>query len=379
MNILVIGNGFDLAHNLPTKYGDFLLFIKCFKEYTHTQSLPEVIAHENERAFYAFSDHLNQTNPELYNEMKTLTDGNVWLDYFISIFESRNKEGKDGWIDFESEIALIVQTLDECRETLLGQFEAGKDLGKLEAWQFKRLKPLFFCDESDKAYESHEFSPLFLYCSKKRLLDALNNLIRCLEIYLGEYVQSLPISQLKDIENLQIDNVLSFNYTNTAERLYARKDGKSLDFDYIHGKANVHGSVEECNLVLGIDEYLPVGKKDSDNEYIEFKKFYQRIYKATGSHYIDWVDQYRENRQRFKKGPVSQMNIYIYGHSLDVTDKDILRNLILEEGTVTTVYYYDKNDLGKKIANLVKVIGEAELIKRTDGRRATIIFQETAK
>lgn len=27
MNILVIGNGFDLAHGLPTKYGDFLDFI----------------------------------------------------------------------------------------------------------------------------------------------------------------------------------------------------------------------------------------------------------------------------------------------------------------------------------------------------------------
>ena len=27
MNILVIGNGFDLAHNLPTSYKDFLGFI----------------------------------------------------------------------------------------------------------------------------------------------------------------------------------------------------------------------------------------------------------------------------------------------------------------------------------------------------------------
>ena len=26
MNILVIGNGFDLAHELPTKYTDFLKF-----------------------------------------------------------------------------------------------------------------------------------------------------------------------------------------------------------------------------------------------------------------------------------------------------------------------------------------------------------------
>ena len=32
MNILVIGNGFDLAHGLPTKYGDFLEFIKVIRQ-----------------------------------------------------------------------------------------------------------------------------------------------------------------------------------------------------------------------------------------------------------------------------------------------------------------------------------------------------------
>ena len=36
MNILVVGNGFDLAHGLPTKYSDFLDFVKildnCSKE-----------------------------------------------------------------------------------------------------------------------------------------------------------------------------------------------------------------------------------------------------------------------------------------------------------------------------------------------------------
>ena len=44
MNILIIGNGFDLAHQLPTKYTDFLNFMKfinriesfhgTFKEFT---------------------------------------------------------------------------------------------------------------------------------------------------------------------------------------------------------------------------------------------------------------------------------------------------------------------------------------------------------
>lgn len=30
MNILVIGNGFDIAHGLPTKYGDFLNYVQAF-------------------------------------------------------------------------------------------------------------------------------------------------------------------------------------------------------------------------------------------------------------------------------------------------------------------------------------------------------------
>lgn len=33
MNILVIGNGFDLAHRLPTTYKDFLEFASVFRKY----------------------------------------------------------------------------------------------------------------------------------------------------------------------------------------------------------------------------------------------------------------------------------------------------------------------------------------------------------
>ena len=32
MDILIIGNGFDLAHKLPTQYSDFLGFIKAYKD-----------------------------------------------------------------------------------------------------------------------------------------------------------------------------------------------------------------------------------------------------------------------------------------------------------------------------------------------------------
>ena len=33
MNILIIGNGFDLAHDLPTKYEHFLKYVDAFKRF----------------------------------------------------------------------------------------------------------------------------------------------------------------------------------------------------------------------------------------------------------------------------------------------------------------------------------------------------------
>ena len=378
MNILVIGNGFDLAHNLPTKYGDFLHFIDALQTYDSTIH-PVSTATEEENQFRCYFEALESNKPELFNELKRLAKDNAWIEYFMSILERKEKDEKNGWIDFESEISLIIQALDGCRNTLNLQYSEGKDRGKITAWQYKRLQPLLLKGDGEKGYLNTEFAPIFVPGRKKYLLDALNDLIRCLEIYLGDYVQNLPVYPITDIEALNIDLVLSFNYTNTVERLYSKIGGKDIDYDYIHGKADVNNNVESCKIVLGIDEYLPPETQDSDNAFIEFKKFYQRIYKATGSHYIDWLEMRRETARRMPKVPASELNIFIYGHSLDVTDKDILRSLILEPGAITTIYYYNKKDLGNKISNLVKVIGESELIRRTDGRNATIRFKETTK
>lgn len=39
MNILVIGNGFDLAHDLPTRYQDFLGFVERFLNIINTPQI----------------------------------------------------------------------------------------------------------------------------------------------------------------------------------------------------------------------------------------------------------------------------------------------------------------------------------------------------
>ena len=83
MKILVIGNGFDIAHGLNTTYSDFLEFIRNYKRH----------------------GVINQ-------EFMDIISNNVWINYFDSIYEERKREGKDGWIDFESEISTVIEALD---------------------------------------------------------------------------------------------------------------------------------------------------------------------------------------------------------------------------------------------------------------------------
>ena len=193
---------------------------------------------------------------------------------------------------------------------------------------------------------------------------------------------------------------MCFNYTNTIEKLYT--NNCEIDIDYIHGKVNNNYEIEKNNMVLGIDEFLSPEKQNKNIEFVEFKKFYQRIYKETGCKYKVWVDMIKEEYLLYTKAKMKEAersgmdiqnminsiientmmnkksrkhNLYIYGHSLDITDGDIIRDLMLNNNVNTVIFYHNKESMGKQIANLVRVIGEDELIKRTGGNTKTIEFR----
>ena len=204
--------------------------------------------------------------------------------------------------------------------------------------------------------------------------------------------------------------ILNFNYTHIIQKCYLSRYKNDLikDMDYIHGEANINNTIKTENIVLGIGEYLPDDEKDKKTDFIAFKKFYQRIYKGTGSKYKEWLEQIQkkyfsalQNETNFMdmmKAAYSRKeqddmwlwymaaqnnnqskneihNLYIFGHSLDVTDGDILRDLILNDNVHTTIFYYNRDVMGQQIANLVKVIGQDELIRRTGGSTKTIVFE----
>lgn len=292
MNILVIGNGFDLAHGLPTKYGDFLEVIEGFNSIIKSQDIMmKGCLACTAKPKYKFLEKFIFNEISLCNEFRNLVENNIWIDYFLH----NPMYQKENWIDFENEISKVIQSLDN---DMHGQSSdcnnQGGHTNNIDDIVYG-LSNEFLRKVYSKNIEAVE--PFHVDISKgrsfrtirDRLFGDLNKLIRAFEIYLTEYVEEIEIKKKSpDIEELKIDHVLSFNYTHTFSKLYKRErieKSDSVIFDYIHGEANIDNSIESNNMVIGIDEYLSDDRKDKDIEFIAFKKYYQRIYKQTGCKY----------------------------------------------------------------------------------------------
>lgn len=443
----MIGNGFDLAHDLPTKYTDFLEWVKIIirmgKSLEWVTEMPDeerkltvwlkdhkqpkhwkinfdniskdVFYRNLEQEGFVFEDghYLSEILKDVennssetmlrvanynYKESKKMHDkirkklidetksggdnrknkeiyyllkNNIWVDHFLK----SNTLVKENWIDFENEISLVIRSIDNTMRNL--------QTGPHRLDQINN----YFISKYFYMYEEISLSEI-----GRKLYSDLNKIVRLLEIYLSEYAVAEEIlnNKISLIEELHPDKILSFNYTDTYKKIYGMR--KNIEYDYIHGKAKIDNTMDTNNMVLGIDEYLPDDRKNKDLEFLAFRKFYQRIYKGTGSEYKKWVDKIKVDwnsldsriRQDYMKrisyGDIDEdrslrfHKLFIFGHSLDVTDKDVLIDFILNDNVYTKIYYPNKKELANKITNLVKVIGQDELIKRTGGSTKTIEF-----
>ena len=413
MNILIIGNGFDLAHGLPTRYMDFLKF--CSK-------IIDIFDEEKSKELYR-EDWLNdwETSTEIKDMLRTIFKtkakmkikirknkyiyeinfpkkyiwvkeiykhiiNNFWIEYFMG----NEQYQRENWIDFESEIHKVIASLDS--DMALGKkrykIEDGVEILSNSFLKEKFLvnwkKDLYIEKNSNWGNETVTFAHI-----REQLQKDLERITRALELYLAEVVKKISIKEcIPEIQTIKVDHVLSFNYTNTYEMIYDKDN--SIIYDYIHGRAVSGNTLETNNMVMGIDEYLSSDRKDVDVDFICFKKFYQRIHKETGCIYKEWSDaimesakgieseiekQYPRQVPYYKYDDERQHRLYIFGHSLDATDGDILRDLILHDNVYTTIFYRDKKQHGQQIANLVRVIGQEELIRRTGGITKTIEFK----
>lgn len=128
-------------------------------------------------------------------------------------------------------------------------------------------------------------------------------------------------------------------------------------------------------MVLGIDEYWEGRDKDIHTNFSVFKKFVQRIRKKTGAG-IYTVLKTIENTHEVSN---YETPIYVFGHSLDKTDKDILSQLLGHKTSAVKVYCKDKGSEGELIAKMIQLIGQDNLVAKVYANPSKLEFEVIEK
>lgn len=394
-NMLIIGNGFDLAHERPTRYSDFLLFLELILKMWNCNTGDRTDVEEYLDADYQYlcpivreylfsaldtkyiSDNgcIKSTN-NLIQELYDRLDKNVWYEYFKAIQQNDLINGEN-WIDFEKEILEVINFFDNKITNIYDS------ISRLQSDSINEKIDLFWTLFSTKIRKEKVQKCTWTDFVDKTYKD-LQDLVRCLEIYLDDCVSKMPISCCSpDLRRIEVDSILSFNYTEIPSDVYS----SWKNIHHIHGCAKITRSAEENNMVLGVNEYWDTEEKDFRTNFNLYKKFAQRIIKETGIGYKYELEKMLSKHEKLKHLHsatngyigVRYTNVIIFGHSLDVTDGDILREVILTPGVATTIYYNDKQQQANQIANLSKVLGQDELLKRVFSTSPTIIFAQQEK
>lgn len=384
MDILIIGNGFDLAHGLPTTYSDFLDFIdKVYRTKYYPKKLDEfkkIYIDNNMKEpikkflIQSFEDRINPRDSIYKNknsfiqEIYDNVDYNIWFKFFKNLRTKKRMKGIN-WIDFESEISHVIELIDKKEKNIYSSIDSISDINDenvkifINSLDLNKFKKTLIEKNKNNNYIT-TFRDLL-----DKTYDDLRKFIRCMEIYFSYCIENIEVDIVSTdiLERLHINAILNFNYTHTFEKNYDM-NGKIIH--YIHGEAQLRNDKMTSNMVLGIDEYRSNGEQDLYTNYNIYKKFTQRIINETGFKYREWVDLIKKNRG----GSNFIHHIYIFGHSLDITDKDILHEFIINNGVQTVVFYHDKQQQSQQIANLVKMIGQDNFINKINSVPPSIIF-----
>jgi len=349
--VLVIGNGFDLAHGLPTSYADFLNVLK--KPNLFKMAIEE--AKESTRVNTSkapWSKYLmNASNISCsnINAMLNYVKNCSWANYFIECNAEIN-----GWVDFEHEMIPAIQMFQMAlRSSVEINYFGGRRAAIFKTKnpdmiRMQHLWPLFFefhgTSETNGEKEyiiaiTENYSDDHYGVLKGKLLDDLYRDFRLFVDAFCTYLKEMAsFEQTKNIElfsRMEVTDIITFNYTKTHLKYYS---DKRINVYYIHGSID-----DSSSVVMGVNSV----ENDKKNEFKDYEKSSQRLLNNVKQKYRDIAEN-------------GGYELHIFGHSLDETDKNILKPLI-QKSEHTTVYYVHSEtrngDYFKKIKNLTILLG----------------------
>ncbi|MFV8374839.1 AbiH family protein [Flavobacterium sp. LB1P62] len=373
--ILITGNGFDLFHHLPTKYGHFMSIMKtiektqCDKEISFDELFGNVFKERFINDYELIIDNYKVENikfsSQKIKELKELINNNNWYNYFKPILELET------WIDFETEFEKVLNDISTIFNDLRINHVKFHYYNKEALNIYTDLKILGFID-NDESYDV-VIRKEYLDFNKKKVNEKAihNGLAISLEQFIVIFNRYLidivgvfykEIKQKKLIQFNLINEIYTFNYTPTIEKIYNVEKSRIV---FLHGEI---GNDKNQNLVLGINE-IPQGFKIG--KMYDFAKYYQKVNKNCNKKFIEIPKQ--------ETSKLDETIFYIIGHSLDESDKEYICDLFkfldfdLTLKSKIIVFYYNTQDKEHKLKNLLNIINTNLIVNMNKENRLCFV------
>ncbi|WP_295801165.1 AbiH family protein [Mucilaginibacter sp.] len=336
--LILIGNGFDLAHGLKTSYNDFL------KWYLN-QAL--VIAGKS----FKYEDILlkvEKTNlaEEIYFDGKVRTEAElIDLFYergFTELITNKTFQTK-GWQN-HWETTFVVTVKSILLENLLANCSASRwvDIEN----EFYLLLKIVLSTNVTK--------------NKEELLQNINVSMAEVIKYLEQYLSQLPIAPAVDgYKSLIIENfkrkdivlpnllkedefpdqvhILNFNYTQTAAQYRLGKNthvhSNSIRINHIHGEINVARNPIIFGFGDELDDNYSKMELDITKGFFEYIKSFWYFKTSNYQDLIRFID-------------AEEFQVYILGHSCGLSDRTMLNMIFEHEQCKSIKFFYHQHHNG---------------------------------
>ncbi|QHI37962.1 hypothetical protein IMCC3317_33450 [Kordia antarctica] len=374
MNKLIIaGNGFDLAHGLPTSYNNFMdAFWRDLKDDFEDELVKELVYihplnqdHFSKREVTNFKDFENNIHNYLKRNFRVYEldkycfsqkgraqnydNQTILFKFKNQFFKELNKtQSIQNWVDVENEYYQALKNI--CKDEKLLARHKKEDVLKLHR-EFEQVKQLLEKYLQKNVVEAYNWS-----------IEDSNSLLRILKPYesldrILMLAEEFSIEEdITEIEKLmEVDSrshtqssstetqILNFNYTPTFnEYVKSRKLTKfNIDINHIHGELNE-------NIVFGfgdeMDEDYKLIEDMDDNEYLKYFKSFQYVQNSYYKDVLRFVDY-------------EKFQVVIMGHSCGLSDRTLLNTIFEHENCRSIkVFYHQKEDGSDNYTEIIQNI-----------------------
>ena len=378
--IILIGNGFDLAHKLKTSYNDFIdwFWAEQVREINRTESndWKNFDIGENTYKKYQKNDFFDVKFNEKdkgfpitdYDIPDKIKGQNVGLDFVRDIYDQRIE---NNGINFEIKITEQkpkFTKVDDLKNNIVYKnkfLEIIEKRKKLQNWV--DIEELYFeilknCNDRYKQSES-----VYEIYTVEQLNKDFNDIKRKLSEFLKkrndeiignyDYKDKLNNDIVKRLKNVISEGnpnkilLLNFNYTNTISELY--KDIANATEIQIHGQINDNDN----QMIVGYGHEISKESSDieelNENAFLENVKSIKYVETDNYSKQLKFIDE-KDNENKYE--------VFIFGHSCGNSDRTLLKALFENTNCerIRCFYYKDKenDDYNKTIDNIYRKFQE---------------------